>query len=529
MARRFHFLYCRLPRGGRYGFIYGHESYLRRDVGGRMPRRPIRRANDSVSRPGVRGGRSKRGDVEAPPTNGSVCPSNALGSNGSGEEWRKSARAKLDKPNILGHGLTALEMTRLRSETLRRYSEMKPVGVAKERLLSALEDQEKKGIFSTKDVEELRVLVHHVASLYLNPEQYHSVEHVFTMTVDSIYLANSSVRSRLENRQLLKRVIVGCLYHDAGNGSYPALPGKDETQSIEILLAALAEAKQHEGEKEGSSRLQALLNLSSADMVAIAGVILGTVFRDRHTDHDQLVNLPVDSTKGFVDYVADTIDVLNQHGISTDKDELADEILSEEALIVKDGDILGSLRPENILRNGFTNFHEDTQRDPALYRNQDAGHYRAGFIGFLRGDFHKFVHGEKVTTLLRHARSGHFLVGPSEYQGFADSLVGDAKQAFEQYLGFDGPILDAMHALISEANDPEESERENVVDTRLVELRTRLIDKMKVSEAEFDRDYGSAMIAYSKRTITELSPRQVNEVFGAKTLARNKNWVLLPE
>lgn len=427
--------------------------------------------------------------------------------------WQRDARAALDKPNVLGSGLDDASMARLRAGTAARYEQMTPAREALRRLSDALEARHANG-WDASRIKRLRELASGILSLYLNPEQYHSAEHALTVTADAVELMREC---RLTDRAAELRVIVACLYHDTGNGRHPDLPGKDERQSIEVFLADVCAAREHAQRGEDPEYRCALVDLSDQDVLHIAGNILGTVFRDRHATVEQLTKLPVSAEAGQIDYVADVVRVLRDANLEVTKQGLAELMVSKEALIVKNADVLASLRAGNVLKNGFTNFHEDTLRAPGLFRGQAAAQYRSGFKSFLRGDFHGFTHGDEPTPALEQARSGSLLLGPAGGRRLGRKLTRASDRMFALYAHFDGEILDGMQTLISDANDPDTPQRASVIDTPLSQLRPRLVTAMGIGDDEFDRHYGASFTRHGSKSVVEMSPNEVNETFGART------------
>ncbi len=433
------------------------------------------------------------------------------------------------------------------------YERNEVVQQAKSELLAVINEN-----FDTDTARELTELTEYTLTLYVNTDQYHSGEHMLTMTRDIMELAQKGGLEPDRFKEVLKRGIVSGQYHDTGNGRNPDItPGIDEAAAAKVFLRDVAEARRLQAAGQPLGRLAALGNLTDADVRQIAGNIVGTVFADRVCDAEFIANQK---------YCSDTAQLLSDMGIETASTDLSQLALNNEALIVKNADILASLKPENILRNGMTNFSEDTRKevefllsddpaakhpkcielkeyylaelaagrqvDPQEFRRRindyqaadktfpgfkmpnigkNTTDYRSGFNAFLKGIFTR----QRTPPTFAPAATEHFviaqrspLIGNAETQQYGRELSEAAGRKFAIIIENDGQLIDAMQNLLSA--DALGNPQQNLIGRPLSEIAVAL--EASIGTTAFE-PYRQGFEKYRDRTIATMSPEQVNEVF----------------
>jgi|GEM_PF-6178591 len=231
---------------------------------------------------------------------------------------------------------------------------------------------------------------------YENQSQYHAADHALNVAADLLQLQalvpeflNQSLSEKFA--RVLRAVATGA-YHDTGNSRHPSnIAGADETAAVRIFLADVALA--HDRNIDAN---KALILMDADNIMQVAANIAATVISDRFASADCLENKP---------YLADIAKELKEFGAKVGmqfgvddaaiKVDLAQRMAATEAALTKNADLIGSLKPENALRNHILNREED-QEKPGLGEITDPTKYFESFITFMTGGFHHLENPEDL-------------------------------------------------------------------------------------------------------------------------------------
>lgn len=417
---------------------------------------------------------------------------------------------KLNLPSLsglFGDGVFAAETNRpilsaiagFMREIQINYQNMPAVSEARAELVRKIEE-----LFDVQAASDLKSFIERGMLWYLHADQYHNAEHMLRMTRDILELANLAYNrdTRKSNgfKQILNQLVISGVYHDACNAEHPDKPGVDEFEAVCKFL-------------EDSSKD----HLSVLDKKQIVANILGTVFRDRLLSANQLENLSRLRPESL-NYIQKAVRIMHEkYGIETNVHEIASLMVSKEAWVVKNADVLSSFK-RSCLKNSILNFSEDSLCKPHVL-GLSASEYHQGFVRFLLGKFHSL----DETEFSKKARSGYPLLMPGEQDDSVVELYG--KRLFEESRNFFEVVL-AAHSGILDAL--------NIVATRAAQNKTKKLSSMTLAEIkqalEVMNDAGDAHLnngsvvdvdlknypglsTYADRTIAELTPQQVIEIF----------------
>jgi len=231
---------------------------------------------------------------------------------------------------------------------------------------------------------------------YENQSQYHAPDHALNVAADLLELQAlvpqfSNQSPTLKFARVLRAVATGA-YHDTGNSRHPSnIAGEDETAAVRIFLADVSLARSHNIEAK-----EALISLSADDIMQVVANIAATVMKDRFASAHCLEKKP---------YLVDIAKELREFGIKAGMQfgvdnaeiisDLSQRMTATEAALTKNADLIGSLKPENVLRNHILNRWED-QKKPGLKDITDPIKYFKSFVSFMTGGFHQLGNPEDL-------------------------------------------------------------------------------------------------------------------------------------
>ena len=461
------------------------------------------------------------------------------------------------KVNVLNGELSDEEQIELIDLTRRKLKNMEAMQLALALLDSLLNEH-----FDTDTALQLKYLINHCSSYYLNIHQYHNAIHAVNMIRESLHLAD--IANMTDQQQLKLLVIIG-LFHDVGNGEAPVAPDTetgDEVQAVVVFLNLFKEAQRRRNQGKPLGELAALADLgemtltlplpqevdidgrhqvtASGEEVVAAG-IAGTVFRDRFADLGSLAF----GTK----YNMITLKLLKgQKPLLDDFERFV--ALSQTPLtwLARDGDIAGSTESTNAFPLGLFCRAEDLRQEGPFQSGAGLGpaNYRGGFQVFIGGWF-----GTTETRAREVAHTGSPLFYPEidrdgqpdpaaeRLADYARRRLAEEDRRFEQVITKHWDICTALYVLVEECHA---GKHQNIGTNLLAVPIQHLIPLLKGLERAPKERVDEALYAdakqgqtralhftledyplirkdspYANKTIPELPPATLNRIFTPQT------------
>lgn len=228
-------------------------------------------------------------------------------------------------------------------------------------------------------LKALRETLVWVGSRYTHTENFHNMIHM--LEVVTYHLELGVATGSLTDIPSLIRHTLAAAYHDIGNGPEPGPPGVDRIAAIAILC--------DDWITEGLHPLESHLTVD--DLGSIAATILASVFRDRFASVDELERQP---------YLFQATTLLQDKvGLTLDTRELAAMMRQIEATTLMHADLCGSLTTQSALKYTLANRWEDRHK-PGISHLIEPSEYPSGFIRFLCGEMHFFIHHDRDSQSL---------------------------------------------------------------------------------------------------------------------------------